>query len=98
MKGRADRAVFRGIGQQGGGDKEKQAALCLAGAVQGELGVKKAATEQAPEEKFTVSVQQDTDAGKIGGKQIASARERKAKKREENERKYPSNHEDSVGK
>ena len=65
--------AFRCIGQQGGGDKKKQAALCLAGAVQGELGVEKNAAEQAPEQKFPAPVQYDADAGKIGGKQIASA-------------------------
>ncbi|MFR3283430.1 MAG: hypothetical protein ACLTR6_02875 [Clostridium fessum] len=43
------------------------------GAVQGELGVEKAAAEQAPEKKFAASVQCDADTGKIGRKQIASA-------------------------
>lgn len=43
------------------------------GGVQGELGVEKAAAEQAPEKKFPASVQCDADAGKIGRKQIASA-------------------------
>lgn len=97
MKDRTQGVAFRSIGQQCSRNEEKQAALCMPGVVQGELGVKKAAAEQAPEEKFSVSVQYDADAGKIGGKQIASAREREAKKREENECKYPSNHRDSVG-
>ena len=68
-----DWEVLRGIGQQGSGSEEKQAAFCLAGAVQGELGVEKAAAEQAPEKKFHASVQCDADTGKIGRKQIASA-------------------------
>lgn len=73
MKDSADWEVLRGIGQQGSGSEEKQAAFCLAGAVQGELGVEKAAAEQAPEKKFAASVQCDADTGKIGRKQIASA-------------------------
>ena len=52
MKDSTDWEVLRGIGQQGSGSEEKQAAFCLAGAVQGELGVEKAAAEQAPEKKF----------------------------------------------
>ena len=73
MKDSTDWEVLRGIGQQGSGSEEKQAAFCLAGAVQGELGVEKAAAEQAPEKKFPTPVQCNADAGKIGGKQIASA-------------------------
>ena len=46
MKDSTDWEVLRGIGQQGSGSEEKQAAFCLAGAVQGELGVEKAAAEQ----------------------------------------------------
>lgn len=73
MKDSTDWELLRGIGQQGSGSEEKQAAFCLAGAVQGELGVEKAAAEQAPEKKFSASVQCDADTGKIGRKQIASA-------------------------
>ncbi|WP_455902424.1 hypothetical protein [Clostridium sp.] len=73
MKDSTEWEVLRSIGQQGSGSEEKQAAFCLAGAVQGELGVEKAAAEQAPEKKFPASVQCDADAGKIGRKQIASA-------------------------
>lgn len=76
MKDSTDWEVLRGIGQQGSGSEEKQAAFCLAGAVQGELGVEKAAAEQAPEKKFPTPVQCNADAGKIGGKQIASASEK----------------------
>ena len=65
MKDSTDWEVLRGIGQQGSGSEEKQAAFCLAGAVQGELGVEKAAAEQAPEKKFPASVQCDADTGKI---------------------------------
>lgn len=98
MKDRADRMKFWGIGQQGGGNQETQAIVCLAGTVQRELGVEKAAAEQTPEKKLPAPVQQDADAGKIGGKQVASAREQEAGNREKNERKYPLNHRDSVGK
>ena len=73
MKDSTDWEVLRSIGQQGSGSEEKQAAFCLAGAVQGELGVEKAAAEQAPEKKFPASVQCDADTGNIGRKQIASA-------------------------
>ena len=61
MKDSTDWEVLRGIGQQGSGSEEKQAAFCLAGAVQGELGVEKAAAEQAPEKKFPASVQCDAE-------------------------------------
>ncbi len=98
MKDRADRMKFWGIGQQGGGNQEKQAIVCLAGTIQRELRVKKSAAEQTPEKKLTAPVQQDADAGKIGGKQVASACEQEGGKGEKNERKYPSNHRDSVGK
>ena len=57
MKDSTDWEVLRGIGQQGSGSEEKQAVFCLAGAVQGEVGVEKAAAEQAPEKKFPASVQ-----------------------------------------
>lgn len=98
MKDRADRMKFRSIRQQGGGNQEKQAIVCLAGTVQRELRVEKTAAEQTPEKKLPTPVQQDADAGKIGGEQVASACEQEAEKGEKNERKYPSNHRDSVEK
>ena len=59
MKDSTDWEVLRGIGQQGSGSEEKQAAFCLAGAVQGELGVEKAAAEQAPEKKLLEKLEEN---------------------------------------